>query len=146
MRGFDESLCRRWQSYAHLYLHMPLKLTITLASAAVRHVICTASPGVPGDERACSLDGGAGGGSGDLTVGQWLLLLWGGVLTQFGLLHLISADSNARRSGVRIACGVVLASLTLLPPPWQLPAFGALAVTVAVLAVQVLMDYLQWMQ
>ena len=94
--------------YALLYLHMPLKLSVTVASAAMRHAMCT----------------GPGCGRGAAAV---LVVGCGAALGLLAVLHLLSADRNLRRAGIRAVAGALLASLALL----QLPARAALEATVA---------------
>ena len=124
---FEVSLAVKLRAYAHLYLHMPLKLTITLASATVRHVVCEP----PRQPSECD-DG----------VGPLLLGLCGAVLLQLGLLHVLSADSNTRRASIRVGSGLKLWAIAF--SPWPVERFAAMAIIVGVLGGQALADYLHW--
>lgn len=124
---FEESTWNKFRVYAYLYLHMPLGITITLCSISLGHVHCF----------------GPLADSTRLDPSILVFSLTCGVTMMFyGVLHLLSANSNPLLAAVRFVCGALVCEVYAVFDTMHY--LSVLTFVVGVLLFQLILEYSVW--
>jgi hypothetical protein len=149
---FAASIPYRVRLYAHLYGHMPLELAVTVASATARHLAADLSDAADGtvdaeaaafgrSKQRLAAEPPSARASRRAYHASLFALSCAAVLLLMSALALLAVGALTRRRAVlRLAGAAALGGVAALVP---LTAMSVLATVVALLGLQVLLDYLR---